>query len=153
VTSIQDAFMLVGEYRFRALVSVAASGLLSQGQPPALISLSLQRARFCELLASLIGELPSEQFMVGQLSLLDAILETPMATIVKTLPLRPEAKSALMGAKNRIAAPLTLIRAFETGAWATCGGTAKELGLAEDKLTELYVESVKWATEVLAANK
>jgi c-di-GMP phosphodiesterase len=152
VTSIQDAFMLVGEYRFRALVSVAASSIFSQNQPAALISLSLERARFCELLAPLLHELPSEQFMLGQLSLLDAMLETPMETIVKSLPLRPEAKAALMGSKNKIAVPLSLIRSFETGAWGSCAGLAKDVGLDEEKLADLYMQSVKWANDSLAAN-
>ena len=59
VTSFLGAFMLVGEDRFRKLVSVAASGILGHDQPPAaLITLSLERARFCELLAPLIGETP-----------------------------------------------------------------------------------------------
>jgi c-di-GMP-related signal transduction protein len=152
VTSVQDAFMLVGEHRFRALVSVATSGLLSQHQPPALIGMSLERARFCELMAPLVGETPSEQFMLGQLSLLDAMLEIPMETIVKSLPLRPEAKAALMGGKGRVAIPLSLIRSFESGAWASCSSTASELGIGEEKLTQLYMESVKWATESLASS-
>jgi len=152
VTSVEDAFMLVGEHRFRALVSVAASCVLSQNQPPALISLSLERARFCELVAPLVGEIPSEQFMLGQLSLLDAMLETPMESIVKSLPLRLEAKAALLGGKNKVAVPLGLIRSFESGAWANCAGTASDLGLSEEKLSQLYVDSVKWATEALASS-
>jgi EAL and modified HD-GYP domain-containing signal transduction protein len=153
VTSVQDAFMLVGEHRFRALVSVATSGLLSQDQPPALIGMSLERARFCELVAPLVGEPPSEQFMLGQLSLLDAMLEIPMETIVKTLPLRPEAKAALLGGKGKVAMPLSLIRGFESGAWASCASTASELGINEEKLSQLYMDSVRWATESLAPSK
>jgi c-di-GMP phosphodiesterase len=147
VTSVEDAFMLVGENRFRALVSVAASSVWSQNQPPALITLSLERARFCELVAPLAGEVPSEQFILGQLSLLDAMLETPMEAIVKSLPLRPEAKAALLGGKGRVALPLKLIRGFESGAWASCAHTASELGIGEEKLSQLYMESAKWATE------
>ena len=145
--------MLVGEQRFRALVSVAASCIWSQDQPPALISLSLERARFCELMAPLAGEISSEQFMLGQLSLLDAMLETPMESIVKSLPLRREAKAALLGGKGRVAMPLSLIRGFESGAWASCADTAHELGIGEEKLTQLYMESVKWATESVASSK
>ena len=49
VTSVQDAFMLVGEDRFRAMVSVAASCVMSENQPSALIVLSVERV-FCALL-------------------------------------------------------------------------------------------------------
>jgi c-di-GMP-related signal transduction protein len=152
ITSVRSAFVLVGEERFRLLVSVAASCALGQGQTPALISLSLERARFCELLASRMRENPTEQFMLGMLSLLDAMLGTPMETIVQSLPLRPEAKAALIGAENPTAVPLNLIRSFEAGAWGSCMGTAEMLGVSEETLAGLYLESVQWATESLAAS-
>jgi len=153
VTSVQDAFLLVGENRFRALVSVAASCILGQSQPSALISLSLERARFCELLAPLVGENPSEQFMIGLLSLLDAMLESPMASIVKSLPIRPEAKAALLGEANPAGAALGLIRNFEMGAWGSCAKTANALGLNEETVTGLYVDAVRWAMDAIASGR
>lgn len=152
ITNVRSAFVLVGEERFRLLVSVAASCALGQNQAPALIALSLTRARFCELLAPLMGESSSEQFMLGMLSLLDAMLDAPMETIVRALPLRPEAKAALTGAENPTAVPLNLIRSFEAGAWGRCTGTAEMLGVSEGTLTGLYLESVQWATESLATS-
>jgi EAL and modified HD-GYP domain-containing signal transduction protein len=145
--------MLVGENRFRTLVSVAASCVLSQDQPSALISLSLERARFCELLAPLVGEDPTEQFMLGLLSLVDAMLETTMEAVAKSLPLRKEAKDALLGATNPVAVPLCLIRSFESGAWSNCSCAAADLGISEETLAGLYVDAVKWATETLATNR
>ncbi len=121
VTSFRSAFVLVGEDRFRKLVFIAASGILGNHQSPAaLTSLSLERARFCELLAPLIGENSTEQFLLGVLSLVDAVLQVPMETIVKALPLRPNAKAALLGEINPASLPLSLIRGFEKGAWGTC---------------------------------
>jgi len=123
--------MLVGEDRFRKLVSVAASGILGHDQPPAaLISLSLERARFCELLASLIGENSTEQFMLGMLSLVDAVLQVPMEAIVKSLPLRPNAKAALLGEINPASLPLSLTRRFEKGAWGVCSREAARMGVS-----------------------
>jgi c-di-GMP-related signal transduction protein len=152
ITSVRNAFNRVGEERFRALVSVAASCVLSQQRPPALISLSLERARFCELMAPLIGENPREQFMLGLMSLLDAMLEIPMPSIVNSLPLRKEVKAALLGASNQVAVPLCLIRSFESGAWGRCLGTAEALGVSEETMARLYMESVKWATDSLLSS-
>jgi c-di-GMP phosphodiesterase len=152
VTSFLGAFMLVGEDRFRKLVSVAACGILGNDQPPAvLISLSLERARFCELLASLIGENSTEQFMLGMLSLVDAVLQVPMQTIVKSLPLRTNAKAALLGETNSTSLPLSLIRSFEKGAWGDCSREAQQMGISEETLANLYVQSVQWANDVSAS--
>jgi len=140
----------VGETRFRALVSVAASCVLSQNQPPALIAMSLERARFCELLAPMVDEDPAEQFMLGLMSLLDAMLQTSMESITKTLPLRAEAKAALLGSTEPVALPLRLIRSFESGSWASCEGAISAFGISEETLAQLYMDSLKWAKETLA---
>jgi EAL and modified HD-GYP domain-containing signal transduction protein len=152
IASVQDAFLLVGENRFRTLASVAASCVLSQEQPPALIHLSLERARFCELLAPLVGQSATEQFMLGLMSLLDAVLGIPMETIAESLPIREEAKAALLGATNPAAVPLCLIRGFESGEWAVCSCAANEHGIGEETLTRLYVAAVRWAGEQLGSS-
>jgi EAL and modified HD-GYP domain-containing signal transduction protein len=153
VTSVSDAFMVVGENRFRSLVSVAASCVLGHDQSPALISLSLERARFCQLLAPMSNQDPAEQFMLGLMSLLDAMLQTPMESITKSLPLRAEAKEALLGAVNSVATPLRIIRNIETGDWPACEAAVKELGTSEETLAQMYVESTKWATDLLASGR
>ncbi|HEY5253612.1 MAG TPA: EAL domain-containing protein [Acidobacteriaceae bacterium] len=154
VTSFLGAFMLVGEDRFRKLVSVAASGILGHDQPPAaLITLSLERARFCELLAPMIGENSTEQFLLGMLSLVDAVMQIPMETVVKSLPLRPNAKAALLGEINPASLPLCLVRSFENGAWGACSCGARRMEISEETLAELYLESVQWANEVSASTR
>jgi c-di-GMP-related signal transduction protein len=152
VTSPRHALMLMGENRFRTLVSVATSCMINQAQPPALISLSLQRARFCELLAPHAGETTSEQFILGLLSLLDAMLESPMESLLKPLPLRAEAKAALMGAADPVGVPLGLIQNIESRDWESCIATAGALRISEETLAGAYVESVEWAREALAAS-
>jgi c-di-GMP phosphodiesterase len=149
VTSVLDAFMLVGEDRFRMLVAVAASCEMAENRMPALTTQSLERARFCELMAPLIGEKPSEQFMLGLFSLLEAMLGIPMATILQALPLRKETKAALQGATNQVSVPLCMIKNFELGAWEPCVGTARTLDISEAKLTGLYIEAVQWASQAV----
>jgi EAL and modified HD-GYP domain-containing signal transduction protein len=151
VTSVKDAFMVVGENRFRSLVSVAASCALGRDQSPALIGLSLERAHFCQLLAPLINQDPAEQFMLGLMSLLDAMLQTPMTEIAKSLPLRSEVKEALLGVPNSEGIPLRIFCNIEAGDWATCQIAAKEMGTDEETLSKMYVESTQWASGVIAS--
>ena len=150
VTSVQSAIIFVGEDRFRRLVTVAVSSVLGRDQPQALVSMALERARFCELAAPLLGENASEQYMLGLLSLLDAILQIPMAMLVQSLPLRDEAKAALLGAANPAARPLRLIRCFEAGDWMSCAQAMQISGLPEDGWAQLYFEALKWAADAVA---
>jgi len=152
VTSPRHALNLIGENRFRTLVSVATSCVLGQSQPSALISLSLKRAHFGEILAPIVNQNPSEQFMLGLLSLLDAMLETPMEPLLKTLSLRPEAKAALMGESSPVGVLLGLIQSLESGDWESCVTTARTLGISEEQLAGAYIESMKWATQAVASS-
>jgi c-di-GMP phosphodiesterase len=153
VTSVQSALMMVGEDRFRTLVTIAMSGALGRDRPSVLVSLSLERARFCELLGPMLGESHTEQYMIGLLSLLDAILQSPMEGLVKSLPLRERAKQALLGVDNQVALPLNLVRSFEAGDWSPCAEAARKLRISEDQLALTYTESLKWAAQVLASSR
>jgi EAL and modified HD-GYP domain-containing signal transduction protein len=153
VTSVSSALMLVGESRFRVLVALAVSSGLGRDQPPALISLSLERARFCELMAPLIHQSPSEQYMLGLLSLLDAMLRTRMEVLLKSLALRDEVKAALLGVNNPVATALNLASSFESGDWEFCAGTARQLGVSEDTLVTLYTEAIQWAAKAVASSR
>jgi c-di-GMP-related signal transduction protein len=150
VTSVQEAMVLIGDDRFRTLVSVALSSAMGSDQPPALIRVSLEHARFCELLAPWLGENPTEQYMLGLLSLLDAILQTPMTKIVQSLPLRRSAKAALLGETGGIAAALDLIRSFEAGSWGSCASVAEGFGMTEESLAQVYMDSLRWAANAVA---
>jgi c-di-GMP-related signal transduction protein len=87
------------------------------------------------------------------LSLVDAVLQISMETIAKSLPLRADAKAALLGETNPTSLPLLLIRSFEKGAWGACSCEAQCLGVSEETLAGLYVESVQWANEVVASTR
>jgi c-di-GMP phosphodiesterase len=153
ITSVHSALMMVGEDRFRTLVTIAMAGALGRDRPSALISLSLERARFCEMAGPLLGESHTEQYMLGLLSLLDAILQSPMDSLVKSLPLRDQAKDALLGADNQVALPLNLARSFEAGDWSPCAEAAQRLRISEEQLATMYLESLKWAAQALASSR
>jgi len=149
VQSVQRALLVVGDDEFRKLATVALAGSLGGRQPHALVSLSLQRARFCELLAPHLNQDPVEQYLVGLLSLLDAMLETPMAALVELLPLRPEVRAALLGKYNAEAVPLSIAEAYETGDWSASMAADEILRLGADLLNSICFQAVRWAETTL----
>jgi c-di-GMP-related signal transduction protein len=147
VESVSSALLIVGENEFRKLAWVALSATLSKRQPHALLLLSLQRARFCELVALFAGLRPAEQYVLGLLSVVDAILQLPMATIVNALPLRPAVRAALLGEESPEAIGLMATRQFETGDWNGAGDLVPDMSGQE--LTRIYAESVHWSHQAL----
>jgi c-di-GMP-related signal transduction protein len=151
IHSIRSALIMVGDEEFRKLVSVALTKAMGSGRPDALIPMALTRARFCELLAPHIGQKPSEQYLVGLLSLIDAVLKLPMEQVVQRLPLRAAAKAALLGENNVEASGLCILRSYETGSWSECMSRVNGTQVSPEVLSKLYVEAVAWSEQTLRA--
>jgi c-di-GMP phosphodiesterase len=149
IDSVQRALVVIGEDEFRKLATVAIAGSLVQERPHALVALSLQRARFCELLAPYLNEDPVEQYLVGLLSLLDVMLQTSMASLVDMLPLRPALRQALLGEHSAIAVPLSVAKSYETGDWASSVASDEIARLGSEVLNDICFRATRWAEAAL----
>jgi c-di-GMP-related signal transduction protein len=145
ISTIREALLMVGEDALRRMVTVAMTGAVSGERSSALISMVLIRARFCELIAPAIGQDPAELYLLGMLSLLDALLQTPFPRILQTLPINPAMKLALAGDPSSAGLALALIRSLESCDWPRCEEIQLQLGLAEDAIAAAYTESLHWA--------
>lgn len=146
ITSIREALLLVGDDAVRRLVTVAMAGALAAHRSPAVLSMALARARFCELLAPSIGEQPPQLYLLGILSLLDVLLETSLDRILQSLPVSPAIKSALAGDSTPAGLALALLRHLESCEWPACEQLQRSLGLAEGAVADCYVQALRWAS-------
>ncbi len=151
VTSIRQAIVMMGETGIRRFLSLIAMTSLASGKPDELIRESIVRARFCENLADL-G--PSEAdrsklFMLGLFSLIDAIMDDTMESLMEKLPLSGEIKKALVQRVGTLAEYLCLIESYQKGAWAEVSERSQRLGLLEDRLPECFLNSLAWAESLV----
>jgi EAL and modified HD-GYP domain-containing signal transduction protein len=149
VTSIQSAMMLLGEDTSRRVAMLAIASDFSTEQPAEILRMAFTRARFCELAASLCGLLPDEQYLIGMISLFPAMLRILMEDLVRLLPLREQARDALLGRGNREGALLSWIMCHEGGDWAGCDEFVRSIGLRFDQVTKCHTEAVAWANAAL----
>jgi EAL and modified HD-GYP domain-containing signal transduction protein len=168
VSSIRQALLMIGEARLRKLITIAGATSLKTNVPqsPELTLLCLHRARFCELLAPIAGLAAAEQYLIGMLSVVDAMLNISMEKLLTMLPLRPnttsvllsqggappsqksaplDQKSALQEQAGPIDLPLRTIRHYEQNDWAACAADCTALGISEAALTSIYLDSLHWA--------
>jgi c-di-GMP-related signal transduction protein len=149
VSSIQSALLAVGEDTFRRIATLAIASELNGNEPVEILRMAFVRGRFCELAARLYGLDATEQYLLGMLSLLPAMLRLPMADLTPSLPLRSEIRHALEGADTPERSLLAWIEFHEHGDWAACDRVAKANGLNEEQLLKFYAESVVWAEDAL----
>jgi EAL and modified HD-GYP domain-containing signal transduction protein len=114
-----------------------------------LMHLALVRARMCELLADASG-VPRARgplFLVGMLSVLDQLLETPMQTLADSMELAPDVRAALLKREDYYGAVLGLVEAYEQGWWDQVDVLADSVGVTPLALAPLYLDALAWATE------
>lgn len=149
VHSVQAALLAVGEETFRRMATVAITSEMNAGQTPELLRMAFVRGRFCELAARASGLDATEQYLLGLLSLLPAMLRAPMKDLAPTMPLRQEIRRALMGEDVRERCLLQWLERYELGDWAGCGEIKSALALDENGLLCSYQEAVAWTEAAL----
>ena len=149
VRSIEHAILTMGETVFRRIVSLAVLSEINGEEPPEILHMALVRARFCEKTASLCGLEPGEQYLLGMLSLVPAMLRLPMEELTPSLPLRAEICEALQGTLNPERALLTWFECHERGDWETCDTIVRANALRSEKVMRCYAEAAIWAASSL----
>jgi c-di-GMP-related signal transduction protein len=150
VHSVAHALSLLGERELRKWIAVVSVGVLADGKPDELMVVPLVRGRFCELLAPLAG-MPghaSDLFLMGLLSVMDAILDKPLDSILAELPVRREIKDALQAQKGLYWQLLEIAIAHERADWEKVGVLVGETRMNEEKVSSLYVSAVDWSTDL-----
>jgi c-di-GMP phosphodiesterase len=150
VSSIHGALVMIGDEMFRRVAMLAIAGELGGDHPSELLHMAFSRARFCELAAAIGVQDPTEQYLMGILSLLPTMLSVPMESVVKTMPLREVLRQALLGHSNAESAILEWLVAYELGEWERCDQIALAAGLKADALPQLYAEALLWAESIMS---
>ena len=145
VKSIQQAISLIGLQQLRSWVMLLMIATLDD-KPHELTAIALQRAKMCEMLGKALGDRHAKSyFLVGLLSILDAIIDIPMAQVVESLSLTPELTEALVCRKGKLGLILAAVIAAEGGHW----DTILQFGIRPDALRNIYFESLKWSNLIV----
>ena len=156
VQSIRHGMNLLGERELIRWIRMATALVMGQEKCSDLVLSSLVRARFCELIAPKVEHGNSDLFLMGMLSLMDAILELPMGVVVEGLALDSNVKEQLLDAKLARKSPLRpiydLMLARESGEWEVVTAFAKKLNVSLPFVNRAYTEAMTWAREMTAGN-
>lgn len=150
VSSIRQAIVLLGLQTIRRWACLWAIAGLAEGKSRALVALGLMRAQSCGHLGHQRwgADVGAELFLVGMLSLVDVILERPMAEIVGTLPLSEAACAALEGRPGPWRSLLETVIAYERGDWADAERLAMTCELTLEDVMSAYAEALRWSRSV-----
>ena len=117
-------------------------------KPSDLVLSSLVRGRFGELLAPRVPHGESDLFLMGLLSLIDAMLETPMAEILEKIPIDHATKAVLLGRPSPLRSVFQLMLAHESGEWEAAATLSEALKLDSEDVASCYWQAQQWAREL-----
>jgi len=150
IHGIREAIALLGEREFRRWVSVVAVVSMASDKTPELVRTALTRAYFCEDLSRLVGmsAQSSDLFLMGLLSVTDALLDRPLEQIISSVPVSAEVRSALCGAKNRFRDVYETLLAYERADWTTLSATVARFNSIEAQVPGCYLAAAGRASEL-----
>jgi c-di-GMP-related signal transduction protein len=150
IHSVKHALSLLGERDVRRWVRLVAAVGAGQDKTSDLLLSALVRARFGELLSPTIPHGESDLFLLGLLSLIDAMLEMPMEVVLEKIPLDHETKAVLVGKASVLRPVYQLMLAHESGEWEAAASLSQGLNLSSEDVAGHYWEAQRWAREISA---
>ena len=160
VTSLRHALVLLGRRQLRVWLQLLlyTSDRENQSLNSPLLQLAATRGKLMEQLAARDGGTQSAlkdlAFMTGILSLMDVVLEMPLADILKELNVPVPVQAALLRREGALGTMLALTEQIEQAdAAAISQSLAKIPGsLKSSELIPMQLAAYRWANEVAGAS-
>jgi c-di-GMP-related signal transduction protein len=146
ITSIRHAMAILGERELRRWIRLVVTISAAEQRCSELVLMALTRAHFCELISQ---RTPSscDLFLMGLLSLMDAILEVSMETLLEEIPVEHDIKAVLLGQESKLRPLYQLMLAHESGEWDHATRLANQVKLPDDQVASIWFQSLQWAQE------
>ena len=115
-------------------------------KPPELLTIALVRAQMSEFLAKAMGLRNVEKyFLVGLLSVLDALTDLPLEQVINTLPISNEMRDGLLSHTGTSGDILLSVLAYEQGNW----DNVLKINLPTQTIRDAYLNSLQFAKIIL----
>jgi len=149
IKSIRHAMAILGERELRRWIRLVVTVSGAELKSSELVLTGLARARFCELISPRLKS-ESDLFLMGLLSVMDAILEVQMDVVLSQVPVDNDIKAALLGQSSALRPVYQLVLAQESAEWQQSSMLAKQLHLSDEEVSDLWWQALQWAQQAIS---
>ena len=151
INSIRSAVAILGQKEVKRWATAAISIQLAADKPNEISKLSLIRARFAENLAGVfeMGIFAPSLFMMGLFSLLDIILDKPMAEAAKEVSFDEKVREVLVDKTGEFHKIMELMHAYEHADWDAIAIKMVQYDLEIDEIVAAFIEALQWYKALL----
>ena len=154
ISTIKQALVILGSAELKRFLGLMFASNVNPEKPSELINSAMARAKFCELMSSEVNP-PLDNsiaFLTGLLSLIDAIVDEDLQSILAQLPLAQEIKDPLLTRQGVMASLIMLVEFIERAEWSKTTTLMESLNLEKDVAVKHYNEAISWSDEQSNAN-
>lgn len=152
ITSFAQAIMVLGRRQLQRWLQLLMFSLHKEGgnSPNILMQRAAERGKMMELLSQGGNEKPDPEhaFMVGVFSVLDILMDTPLAKLLESVSLPQPVEDALLEREGRLGALLDLVCATEQRDFSEVQQRLSSLGIAPELLGRFQLDAIFWALKV-----
>ncbi len=153
IESIRQALVLLGQRELKRWLMLLMLTQHGDKCPAELLSTAFIRAIFGEKLGVAAGrrDEAASAYIVGLLSVFDAVLKQPFAQILKDLPVTAPIRDALVRGKGPLSIYLHLMKAYEKADRSSIAALSSKLGIESRSVVRCYLDSLKESGAYLQA--
>ncbi len=151
ITSVRHAAAMLGQKELKRWINTAVTKELCADKPSEIMRMSLLRARFAENLAKSFGMngLSSELFLMGLFSVLDIILDKPMAEALQSVKISIPISDALLYGKGELAPVMNFIEEYENASWQEISRLMLLSNMEMSEVYEAYLGALSWYRDLI----
>lgn len=159
IDSLRHAIAILGRRQLQRWLQLLLFTQRAEGAPPGqpLLTLAATRGKVMELMMEPIAPgqrgQADQAFMVGVLSLLDALFGAPLPDLLAELNLADPVRAALLGGEGALGRLLAIVRAFERNQFnevVVLLGEFPQLSLSQ--FNQMQLQALGWAGEISMSN-
>lgn len=149
ISTIKQALVILGSSELKRFLGLMFAVTANPDKPTELIKLAMTRAKFCELVSHDMNSKLDDSiaFLIGLLSMIDAILDEKLEEVLAKLPLSAEIKDPLLTRKGPMAAIIKLVEFIEHAQWDKTSIVMEKLKLDKERAVKHYNQALAWADE------
>jgi c-di-GMP phosphodiesterase len=148
ISSIKDAVVMLGISNVRNWLSLILMSKILSDKPAELIVTAMVRGKMCELLAIKQNpDIAPQMFITGLFTVIDALMDRPMADLLDTVILSIPIRLALLDRTGAHGEILNQVLQYEEGNW----DQLLQSKTCPDVFRTVYLEAIQWADATMAA--
>ena len=146
-TSVRQALVRVGISQLKQWVYLLSfEDKQNKSESEELLKASFMRANFASALVKRLKDFPinsSDAYLLGMFSMLEYMIDAPIAEILYEIPILEEVKDALIRKEGKAGRLYELVLSYERADWGEIKEISEELGLKTNEMAQIYMECVE----------